>query len=113
MCKIQELMREVPFESVVNQLNDPNRRGFTLKVDDCPPFFFRTSTRSKYRVVEKIIIAVNDTKNCDKDRMIPHREMRKILSNCGIDECFVDQLREEFPNVVFIAKNPQFETYRP
>jgi|GEM_PF-6494580 len=107
MCKIENLLREISFESVILELSNSNNRGFTLKFNEDSKFFFRTSSNSKYRIRDKVVIAVNDTTNSWNDKMIPHNEMKKIIFQVGVDEKFVDQIKEYFPNVVFIAKNPQ------
>jgi hypothetical protein len=113
MCKIENLLREISFENVILELSNSNNRGFSLEFQKDSKFFFRTSSNSKYRIRDKVIIAVNSTTNSLHDKMIPHKEMRKIFSNFGVEKVFVDQLKKTFPNVVFIAKNPQFLAKNP
>jgi hypothetical protein len=111
MCRIQNF-KSVSFQEIVDELSRPQTRGFTLKFDPDCGCCFRTSTNSKWRINQKLIIAVNDKTNSCSDRMIPHKEVRRIFSEFEIKETLVDDLKEQFPNVAFIAKEPQFETYR-
>lgn len=109
MCKIENL-KQVSVHEIVCQLSNPETRGFTIRFEDSRPQFV-TSKNSRWRIEQKVIIAVRDTKNSCADRMVPHKEMKNIFSNFGVRTTLVDELKSQFPNLAFIAKCPMCITY--
>ncbi len=103
MCKIEELV-DVPLDSLCEILT--NQRGFTLRLGE-KRIPFKTSSGIRYLAKEKIVIASADTKNSFSDKMIPHKEMRRILREEGISEILIDELKQKIDGpLVFIAKRP-------
>lgn len=109
MCRIEHL-KAVPFQELIEELNNDQGGCFIIKFGEiCPQF--KTSTNGKWKINEEIVIDVNNKKNSHLDKMIPHKEIRKIFCQFDVREDLVDDLKKNFSNIAFIAIKPQFLTY--
>ncbi len=103
MCRIEEVSN-LSLDSLCEIVT--SQRGFTLRLGEKRiPFTTRSDIR--YLAKDKIVIASADTKNDFNDKMIPHKEMRRILREEGVNEFFIDELKKKIDGpLVFIAKEP-------
>ena len=102
MCKITEFNKQ-RLEDAVELLSSKSVRGYNLLTED-ENIYFSTSSGKRYKVDSKIIIVSSNCKNGSCDRMIPHKEMKRIFEELNILDV-VEKLQNSFENVAFIAKN--------